>query len=48
VDEQETLEGTGDVAAVLQRPDPIVAQAAGPVQCRGESALTDRNCLVTE
>ena len=48
VDAQETLEGTGDVAAVLQRPDPIVAQAAGPVQCRGEPALTDRDRLVPE
>ena len=38
VDEQKPLEGARDVPAVLQRPDPLVAQAARPVQRRGEAA----------
>jgi hypothetical protein len=48
VDEQETLEGTRDVAAVLKRPDPVVAQARRPIQRGGEPALTDRDGRVAE
>jgi hypothetical protein len=46
VDEQEPLEGTGDMAAVLQRPHPVVAQAGGPGQRVGEPAITDHDRLV--
>ena len=47
-DEQEPLEGARDVPAVLQRPDPLVAQPARPVQRRGEPALTDLDRLVAQ
>ena len=42
-DEQEPLEGARDMPAVLQRPHPLVAQAARPIQRRGEPALADRD-----
>jgi hypothetical protein len=37
------LEGTGDMATVLQRPHPALAQAAGPPQRLGEPAITDHD-----
>ena len=40
VDEQEPLEGTGDVATVLERRDAVLAQAAGPGERRGEHAVS--------
>jgi hypothetical protein len=43
VDEQEPLEGTRDMAAVLQRPHAVRVETAGPVQRRSEPALTDRD-----
>src|SRR4051812_45038700 len=48
MDEQEPLERAGDAAAVLQRPDPLGAQAGGPIERRGEPAITDRDRRVAE
>jgi hypothetical protein len=48
VQEQEPLEGTRDMATVLQCPDPVVAQAAGPDERRGEPAVTDLDRLVAQ
>jgi hypothetical protein len=48
VDEQEPLKRARDVAAVLQRPDPFVAQAGGPIERRGEPAVTNLDRLVVE
>ena len=48
MDEQEPLERAGDVPAVLQRPDPLGAQAARPIQRRGEAALADLDGLLAE
>ena len=48
MDEQESLEGTGDVATVLQRPDPVLAQAAGPGERRGEPAVTNLDGLIAD
>jgi hypothetical protein len=48
MNEQEPLEGAGDVSAVLQRPDPLGAQAARPIKSRGEPAITDPDGLVAQ
>jgi hypothetical protein len=45
---QEPLEGTADMATVLQCPDPVVAQAAGPGKRRGEPAVTDPDRLLAQ
>src|SRR5829696_7608964 len=41
MDEQEAFEGAGDVAAVLQRPHPLVLALARPSERRGKPAITD-------
>ena len=48
MNEQEPLEGTGNVPAVLQRPHPLVLQAARPVQRRREASITNRDRLVAQ
>jgi hypothetical protein len=46
-DEQKPLESSRDVPAVLQRPDPLAAQAASPVQGRGKAASADLDGLLS-
>ena len=36
------------MATVLQRPNPVVAHAAGPGQRRGEPAVTDLDRLLAQ
>jgi hypothetical protein len=45
---QEPLEAARDMPAVLQRPHPLGAQAAGPGERRGESAVTDPDRRVAQ
>lgn len=40
--DQEALEGAGDVAAVLQRPDPLLIEAPPPVEELAEARLPGR------
>jgi hypothetical protein len=46
--QQEPPEGAGDVATVLERPHPLDAQAARPLERRGEPAVTDLHDLVAQ
>jgi hypothetical protein len=46
--EQETLEGARDMAAILKRPHPLLAQPAGPIQRRRKPAVTDLDRRVAE
>jgi len=48
MNQQEPLEGAGDVSAVLERPQPLGAQAARPPKSRGEPALTDLDGFVAQ
>ena len=45
---EEALEGPRGVPAVLERPDPLAAQPARPVERRCEPALTDPDELVAQ
>jgi len=46
--EQEALEGARDMAAVLERPNPLAGQGARPAKRRGESPLSNSDELVVQ
>jgi hypothetical protein len=48
VDEQEPFKGTGDMPAVLERPDPVVLEAAPPFQRCSEAAAADLDRLLAQ
>jgi hypothetical protein len=47
MDEQEPLKRARDVPTVLQRPDPLAAQATCPIQRGGKASLADVDGLLT-
>ena len=47
MDEQKPLKRARDVPAILQRPNPLAAQTARPLQRRGKAALANLDGLLT-
>ena len=48
MDDQEPLERSRDVPAVLKRPDPLATETARPIQRGGKAALADLDRLISD
>jgi hypothetical protein len=46
MNEQEPLEGARDVTTVLQRPEALIADPAGPVKRHGKPLIADLDGLL--